>query len=355
MNTIPAWYYDGKTARRQSVTLYADGDQLVFTDNDGQEHRWGSLLIQRERKKGWLELRLKSNPAAYLAINGEQNLALFDAQMGMRMHKGLYERLLEANVRTWATLAVVFLGLCVASYFYVLPVLAESAALLIPKSFDEEIGSSVMDEIYETEVVNDSLTELLNDFAATLELQHPSLEFHVVESDEFNAFALPSGDIVVYDKLLKKMETPEQLAALLGHEAAHVTHRHGIRSLTRSLAGYLFVSAVFSDASGVMAILADNANTLQSLSYSRAFESQADDESLRILEKNKLSAKGMEELFALFEKEEKVSLPAILSSHPMSKSRKEKAIKKRKTEKTNLTPAAATELKFRMLLAALDS
>ena len=58
-------------------------------------------------------------------------------------------------------------------------------------------------------------------------------EFAVIDSDQVNAFVVPGGKVVVYTGLLKllqgrAMET--QLAAVLGHEIAHVVARHSVSS-----------------------------------------------------------------------------------------------------------------------------
>lgn len=53
--------------------------------------------------------------------------------------------------------------------------------------------------------------------------------FYVIESDVPNASALPNGMIFIYTGLLKLMENESQIAAVLGHEVAHVTYEHGIK------------------------------------------------------------------------------------------------------------------------------
>lgn len=93
--------------------------------------------------------------------------------------------------------------------------------------------------------------------------------------------------------------------------------------LCRNLAGYMVVSLLFSDVNGVMAVLADNAQQLHSLSYSRGFEQEADEQGLKILMDNKINPNGMVNLFEQLEKESKISIPKIISSHPLTKERKE--------------------------------
>ncbi|MGH9322352.1 MAG: tetratricopeptide repeat protein [Vicinamibacteria bacterium] len=53
--------------------------------------------------------------------------------------------------------------------------------------------------------------------------------FGIVNDPELNAFALPDGTIVIHTGLLATLENEAQLATVLGHEIAHVTHKHGYR------------------------------------------------------------------------------------------------------------------------------
>ncbi len=50
--------------------------------------------------------------------------------------------------------------------------------------------------------------------------------FRVIESPQVNAFALPGGYIFVHAGLLRTLRDESQLAAILGHEVAHVDLRH---------------------------------------------------------------------------------------------------------------------------------
>jgi predicted Zn-dependent protease len=64
-----------------------------------------------------------------------------------------------------------------------------------------------------------------------LDLQGLKWEFAVIDSDQVNAFVVPGGKVVVYTGLLKLLQGPAmetQLAAVLGHEIAHVVARHAV-------------------------------------------------------------------------------------------------------------------------------
>ncbi len=210
------------------------------------------------------------------------------------------------------------------AYFYVLPPAAEKAAELLPESFDNEIGDLFIGTFLDENDVDTTKTKYLKQFAAELNLKNSKpLEFTVVTSEEVNAFALPNGHIVVYSGILEDMESPEALVALLGHEASHVNNRHSTKMLCRNLAGYMVVSLLFSDVNGIMAVLANNAQQLHSLSYSRAFEQEADEQGLDILMHNHLDPNGMVALFEQLDTESEFTVPEIISSHPLTKERKE--------------------------------
>jgi len=60
------------------------------------------------------------------------------------------------------------------------------------------------------------------------------LSFYLIDLAEPNAFALPGGQVFVTRGLLSLGLTDDELAALVGHEIAHVVHKHGIRMERRA-------------------------------------------------------------------------------------------------------------------------
>ncbi len=60
-------------------------------------------------------------------------------------------------------------------------------------------------------------------------------EFNLVEDDSLNAWAMPGGKMVVYTGLLKITQTEDGLAAVMGHEIAHVFAKHGAERMTQGL------------------------------------------------------------------------------------------------------------------------
>ena len=67
-----------------------------------------------------------------------------------------------------------------------------------------------------------------NRLIAQLDEEHKKLDWEVVvfDDDSVNASANPDGKIAVLNGLLKVADTPDTLAAVLGHEIAHATLNH---------------------------------------------------------------------------------------------------------------------------------
>lgn len=83
--------------------------------------------------------------------------------------------------------------------------------------------------------------------------------FILLDSAEINAFATPGGFVFVTTGMLKFVTSEEELAAILGHEVAHVELQHGIQSVGKenSIKLALAVKDVTATESGVGQVVAD--------------------------------------------------------------------------------------------------
>lgn len=96
------------------------------------------------------------------------------------------------------------------------------------------MGLTAFTQIKETEkistdpVANDRVKRVGQRIAESVgrALPNAQWEFVVFDSEQVNAFALPGGKVGVYTGLLQLAETDDELAAVMGHEIAHVSSRH---------------------------------------------------------------------------------------------------------------------------------
>lgn len=64
-------------------------------------------------------------------------------------------------------------------------------------------------------------------------------EWMLIESPEVNAWCMPGGKMAVYTGIMPVLKTEAALAAVLGHEVAHATKKHGKQSYARAIKGNL--------------------------------------------------------------------------------------------------------------------
>ena len=94
-------------------------------------------------------------------------------------------------------------------------------------------------EEYGGEIPSTKIKQYVSDLGQRLAAQseRPELpwEFHVIDSQVINAFALPGGKVFISRGLMAKMTNEAQLAGVLGHEIGHVTAQHVGQRMTQGL------------------------------------------------------------------------------------------------------------------------
>lgn len=315
-----ARYFDGYSGKPQQVDLLWHDDTWViqFVNEVGE---WVIItwekqyVIEHEFNSGLLSLRLGDVfPAQQLDITDQD----FIKRYKQAYPRTFAQRLNMSAVGVFVTSLLLLLFVLWTSYVWLLPAIAGYGANVFPKEYEIEFGQKMYQSVLDEEQIDSSKTIAINHFFNELiiDKSYP-VKITVVKSNIINAFALPGGGIVVYDAILNNMKSPEQLAALLAHEYSHVELKHATRNLFRTLSGYLFLSVIFGDMSGVGGILIENAHQLRNLGYSRELETEADNQGLSVLKQNNINYMGMVDLFELLKKESNgVQVNELISTHP---------------------------------------
>ncbi len=66
----------------------------------------------------------------------------------------------------------------------------------------------------------------------------------LIDSPEVNAWCMPGGKMAVYTGIMPVLKTEAALAAVMGHEVAHATLRHGKQRYARAISGNIIGMAV---------------------------------------------------------------------------------------------------------------
>lgn len=222
-----------------------------------------------------------------------------------------------------AWIGLIVIGVLVGAYFLLLPWIGDKMARNFPKDREIELGKAMGKSSISGQAVDQDATKWINRFYQSLAFDSTyPISITVVRSPILNAYAVPGGPIVVYDALLKKIKTPEELAALLGHESSHISERHTLRNLFRSLSQRSFWLLLFGTDGGMVAFLAEQGEELKGLSYSRSLETEADDKGMEKMAASGIDLHGMADLMKILNSETKgEEPPAFLSTHPIFKDR----------------------------------
>jgi len=121
--------------------------------------------------------------------------------------------------------------------------------------------------------------------AATADRKDLFLRFYVVDDDTINAFALPGGYIFIHRGLINHMNNEAELAAVLGHEAGHVTARHSVQQISKARAYQygMAITSIFVPIPQAVGMLGDMMATAAIQGYGRDAELQSDELSIRYL------------------------------------------------------------------------
>ncbi len=155
---------------------------------------------------------------------------------------------------------------------------------------EQQIGAQehkkVVEEygLYDDDRLQKYVSEVGHKVTANTERPDISYQFFLLDSPVVNAFALPGGYIYLTRGVMALAGSEAEIAAVLGHEAGHVTARHSAERYSQSMAtniGASILSAAI-DSSGVTQALGVGSN-LYLKSYSRSQENQADTLGIRYL------------------------------------------------------------------------
>ncbi len=111
---------------------------------------------------------------------------------------------------------------------------------VVPPNDEREIGAEAHKQVlaefggvYYDLALTDYVERVGQKLVAQSEFTKFDYRFTILDSPEINAFALPGGYIYVTRGLLALLNSEAELAAVLGHELAHVKARHGAQRLSR--------------------------------------------------------------------------------------------------------------------------
>ena len=152
-----------------------------------------------------------------------------------------------------------------------------------------------------------------------------SWEIEVFNDDTPNAFALPGGKVGVNTGMFKVAQNADQLAAVVGHELAHVMYRHGAERFSQQILAQtgLTVAAVAANAKSpensqlILGALGAGAQIGVLLPFSRKHETEADLEGQQLMARAGFDPAAAVTLWQRMQQEAGAAgSPTWMSTHP---------------------------------------
>jgi Zn-dependent protease with chaperone function len=235
----------------------------------------------------------------------------------------LFKNSKSTFIKLMLVVGAIFIGLALLAYFFLLPYMVNKAVENFPSDYEKKFGKVMFDQVKASEKWDSTQTKLLNDFFESLHFKsNYNIEILCVKKDEVNAYAMPGGFIVVYEGILKKMKSEEELAGLLAHEFSHIKLKHTLKSTFNNIGFSALLQLVFgSFDESLIGLLGNQTEQLRQLHYSRTLEQEADENGFNLMKEQSLDPNGMINLFERLKAESSNNVPSILSTHPLPNER----------------------------------
>lgn len=178
---------------------------------------------------------------------------------------------------------------------------------------------------------------IANRIIGVLEEPYSNMDWEIVvfDDDSTNAFAMPGGKIGVFTGIMKVADTPDALAAVIGHEVAHLTEDHVMERARRQSRSDLLV-VMGSAATGIRQdVLRQGAALGLTLPFGRKQESESDVVGLRYMAQAGFDPRASLYLWKNMAAQRDTRAPEWLSTHPSDDTRMDALVK-------SLTPMLIT-------------
>lgn len=317
---MAARFNDGKSARTH-VAEVAFRNGVLHILADGGEHAWPLKGLSVVREADEVRLRHARNRDARLTLSEDEWDALGapDARslvrVGARREVVLVGGLLAMAA---ATAAFVFWGV---------PAASGPLARATPIGFEKRMGANFdaqLGAVFRTCQGADGQAAVaaLGDRIAAQTDTPFDIRVRAVNAPLINAFALPGGTVLLTDDLIRELESPDELSAVIAHEVTHIEQRHVMQSVWRNLGIGMVLDLVVGGGSGAGQQAVILAGQATQLSYGRDAEVEADRRGQALLHSLGLSSEGMAVFFERLAKLEGQTTQSVdeasefLSTHP---------------------------------------
>jgi Zn-dependent protease with chaperone function len=301
--TGTAIFYDGSTSNRREVAVEIASDAIEVRGPGGcLKARWHFAdIAPLTTQSGVLRVGLaNAKTTARLEIHDQALATALLARANPADRTGLTDRATRLKVVGFSLAAIAAL---IGRAVWGVPVLADRIAPHLPVAVEMRLGAAIDMQVRQmlansargkpfecgagdsprAAAARAAFAKLVAALEGAAELPLP-LHALVVRRSDVNAITLPGGRIYVFDGLLTKAVSVDEVAGVLGHEIGHVDHHDGTKSVLEAAGLSLLFGMLLGDFAGGGAVVIGARTALQT-AYSRSAEAAADEFGARLMYK----------------------------------------------------------------------
>ncbi len=286
------WHEPGSAAQYEAV-LRVEGDNFTLMVLNVPNFNGQLTDLKISDRLGNVERKLTLENGSVFA---SRDNAAIDAWLNEQKHKGQNKlatilHSLESNMG-WVLVAIAMTLVTSISFFkWGVPWISTRIAYALPHKANEIIADhslEFLDNYFfdESQLENQQQESIEAHFEASLLplAEHDSEVSYALhfrqwgEGDDAipNAFALPSGDIILTDRFVELSQNQDEIDAVLFHEIGHVVYRHTLETVVQNTIVATVVMMATGDSNGLADMGVGLGSLLVSSTYSRDNESEAD-------------------------------------------------------------------------------
>ena len=327
---VNAEYHDGTSSQRKQVELVFNdnGSIHIYHDTGSEVYQLNDVSFSSRLGNTPRVLRLPDNAVCHITDND-----LIDEFL--KVHRpettASFIHLLESRI-IYVIAAVVFtVAFSWSMVTYGIPYLSSKIAYNLPAEVDHSLGQGTLETLDKLFFSASSLdenarTKLLQRFDVMKSNIKGSDDFKIIfrHGDKIgaNAFALPSGIIIITDELVELSKDDNEVVAIIAHEIGHLVHRHSVRMVLQDSAIAVLVATITGDPFSTSSLVVALPTLLANSKYSREFEKEADDYAYDYLMTNNIDTSTFANMLErITEGEPEEGIENYLSSHPATSDR----------------------------------
>jgi Zn-dependent protease with chaperone function len=282
---IQGWLYPADSSARFEAVLSADGSQFTVT-LDTRATLAGALQeLVVSARVGNIPRKITLPDRSVFETTDNDGVDALLATSGHKAHRVGVLHHLESR---WHWIAIALLLTLLAGFAALrwgMPWASKEIAYAMPARATEVISDQTLAILDRSILATSELPmaeqqRIRRHFKETLlPLQDEAFSYRLhfrKMSNIPNAFALPSGDIVITDSLVELAASQEEIDSVLLHEIGHVVYRHGLQQVLHSSFMTIAIIMISGDVTATSNIAVALPVFLLESHYSRENETEAD-------------------------------------------------------------------------------